>query len=94
MMPHPSMMSHPGMMPQGPSPFDRLDADHDGKLSKVLLAALGLIVIPLIRGLGLLDRRIVLEEHRLGLRQIEFSIEKSAARKFSGLRVASPFPDQ
>lgn len=34
MMPHPSMMSHPGMMPQGPSPFDRLDADHDGKLSK------------------------------------------------------------
>ena len=34
MMPHPGMMSPPGMMPQGPSPFDRLDADHDGKLTK------------------------------------------------------------
>ena len=28
------MMSPPGMMPHGPSPFDRLDADHNGKLSK------------------------------------------------------------
>ena len=28
------MMPHSGMMSQGPSPFDRLDADHDGKLSK------------------------------------------------------------
>ncbi len=28
------MMSHAGMMPQGPSPFDQLDADHDGQLSK------------------------------------------------------------
>ena len=28
------MMPHPGMMSHGPSPFDRLDADHDGKLSK------------------------------------------------------------
>lgn len=28
------MMPHSGMMSQGASPFDRLDADHDGKLSK------------------------------------------------------------
>jgi hypothetical protein len=30
---------------------------HQGQFGQVLLAALGLVVVPLVRGLGLLDRR-------------------------------------
>ena len=47
----------------------RLGRELDRQLGEVLLAALGLVVVPLVRGFGLLDRRLVLVQAGVGLRQ-------------------------
>jgi len=51
-----------------------------GELGQVLLVALGLVVVPLIRRLGLLDGRFVLEEQRIVLRRAALVAEERAQR--------------
>jgi hypothetical protein len=51
------------------------------ELGEVLLAALGLVEVPLVRGLGLLDRRLVLVQQRVVLRRAGLVGEQRADRR-------------